>query len=345
MNTDADDRRTIKRGLSLITDTSPPPPELHQLTAIELAAPRRQRSRAWAFAAAAVATFAAIGAFALFGGDNGQQLTSGGTSEFARVLIDDQAWSITRHDESRGTKVDGLPYHRAETAFVHSDGTAVELHRSAGSQKDLDALVANRSASGLRLADDSAMGSTVVIVLYSGSGNEHTAMWKTDGVVYEIRATIDENRLRGLLPSITTVSEERFLEALPESVPVDRESAVKAMLADIPTPDGFNESTLYGGDIKDRYQLGAEVTGTVACLWIEQWVDAKATGDSEQATEAIDAMATSHNWAILHEMTDEGAWPQVLWEYADAIAGDGTVIGGRVLTVEESVNNALGCVR
>jgi hypothetical protein len=46
---------------------------------------------------------------------------------------------------------------------------------------------------------------------------------------------------------------------------------------------------------------------------------------------------------VLHAMQHEGDYPKVLWEYADAVAGDGTVVGGKVLTVEQSYAEALGC--
>jgi hypothetical protein len=59
--------------------------------------------------------------------------------------------------------------------------------------------------------------------------------------------------------------------------------------------------------------------------------------------EAVDALQSSKNWAILHEMDAEGDNPEVVWKYADGIAGDGTVVGGRVLTVEEAYQKALGC--
>lgn len=54
-------------------------------------------------------------------------------------------------------------------------------------------------------------------------------------------------------------------------------------------------------------------------------------------------MGASREWGILIEMSTEGEYPEVVWEYADAIAGDGTIVGGRVLTVEESYQAALGC--
>ncbi len=89
--------------------------------------------------------------------------------------------------------------------------------------------------------------------------------------------------------------------------------------------------------------MGARVVGAVTCSWLDQWIDAAASGDSERQAEAVDALLSSKSWSILLEMDVDGDYPEVVWEYADAIAGDGTVIGGRVLTVEESYGPALGC--
>jgi hypothetical protein len=95
--------------------------------------------------------------------------------------------------------------------------------------------------------------------------------------------------------------------------------------------------------VTDRYQLGAKVTGAVACAWIGQWVDATSKGNEGRAREAAEAMATSHQWAILLEMDDEGAWPEVLWELADAMPDDAKVSGGRPMTIAKSYTSSLGC--
>ena len=56
------------------------------------------------------------------------------------------------------------------------------------------------------------------------------------------------------------------------------------MLAGVPHPEGFDIVALQSGDgIRDRYQLGAQVAGAVACAWIEQWVDARRAGDHPPA--------------------------------------------------------------
>lgn len=37
-------------------------------------------------------------------------------------------------------------------------------------------------------------------------------------------------------------------------------------------------------------------------------------------TRANDALRSSHQWRVLHEMNDEGDWPEVFWETADTFA-------------------------
>ena len=77
--------------------------------------------------------------------------------------------------------------------------------------------------------------------------------------------------------------------------------------------------------------------------WIERWIDARQSGDDAAAAEAADAMQGSRRWAILREMNAAGDYPEVLWEFADAMNGDGTVMGGRPLDVEGNYKEGLGC--
>jgi hypothetical protein len=150
-----------------------------------------------------------------------------------------------------------------------------------------------------------------------------------------------------LLASLVVEPPEVWAASLPADaiLPSQRAATVDAMLADVPTPTGFDAGPLRSqpAAVHDRYQVGAHVTGAVACAWIESWVAASAAGDTAAVQAAVDAMATSHDWDVLVGMTDDGDWAEVLWEYADALPTDGPVSGGRPLTVTESYANALGC--
>lgn len=94
--------------------------------------------------------------------------------------------------------------------------------------------------------------------------------------------------------------------------------------------------------MRDRYQLAATVTGTVAFAWLDVWRAARDAGDDTGVEESVDAMATSHDWAILQEVAPEGGWSDEVWIYADAMPTDDPLMSGTP-TVSESYRQALGC--
>jgi hypothetical protein len=76
----------------------------------------------------------------------------------------------------------------------------------------------------------------------------------------------------------------------------------------------------------------------VACGWIEQWQRARAAGDAAAAQRAVAALSTSHDWKVLRDMDAEGDYPEVLWQYADALA-----VPGAGESAVEGYRGALGC--
>ena len=92
------------------------------------------------------------------------------------------------------------------------------------------------------------------------------------------------------------------------------------------------------GQVSDRYQLGAKVTGAASCAWVQQWVH----GNAAQRRQAQEAMATSRHWAILREMQASGAYPDVVWEVADFMAGKATRLPHGA-SLEQWAKPALGC--
>ncbi len=83
------------------------------------------------------------------------------------------------------------------------------------------------------------------------------------------------------------------------------------MLRGVTLPPGFNASAITGANLaSDRYQLGATVTGTVACTWFKRWAQARRTGNSAGVQQAVNAMATAKTWPILQQMSKSGAYPE-----------------------------------
>src|SRR3954453_17625267 len=97
----------------------------------------------------------------------------------------------------------------------------------------------------------------------------------------------------------------------------DLKDTVREMLAGIPVPDSFKLSLIPDeGLTTASYQVGAQVTATVSCLWFLQWAEARKSGDRSAELEAERAMATSKHWAILREMAADGAFPETIWQLA-----------------------------
>ncbi len=342
-----DERDKVRRGMARIVDQAPPGPDFDALPTVQLKQlPRSAPPNRWlVFGVALIGSLVAVGAIVGLKGDGQVLIPADGSipppaaGEFPRLLIDDPAWVIVRYDEQRGLMEDGVgEYHFAETEFVSSVGSA-DLRMNSGGPDSLASLIADREDAGPRLDDASALGQPVAVVRY-GAADDYAAMWLLDGVVYEVRAQVDEDSLRGLLDTLEFVHPETWKAALPDSAITDRETAVREMLTGLPLPDGFDIERLFDGDVQDRYQLGARVAGTVACSWFEQWNTATQSGDDNGRSDALDALQTSREWPVLLQMDVSGDYPEVLWDYVDAAADEGT-IEGRPLN--QHLDNGLGC--
>lgn len=155
-----------------------------------------------------------------------------------------------------------------------------------------------------------------------GPGNRRmVAFWQEDGYVLQMAAAVpSQAAFEERLGWLTKVDTQAWLDAMPAKIvkAADREATVREMLQGIPLPDTFKPSLIRDeGLTTARYQVGAQVTATVSCLWFLQWADARKNEDRSAELEAERAMATSSDWAILHEMATDGAFPETIWQLAD----------------------------
>jgi len=362
MTYDDREREQLRRGLAVLVEETPVAPELATLRAT----PRRESPLRWTatrvFITAAAAVMVTVGGVALLqtqgsstGPAVGEKLPSTSsvavptpsesvpaiaTGELPYVVSTSPGWTITFVAGSGRDQIDGSGEHQYLTIVFGNGSSEAELDVEIGS--DVEGLIADREAGRTRLEEATLWGRSAV-VLRRGSDLDHFAIWAIDDVVFELRAALDEPTFRSLLASLTVVDREEWIASVPATVVTDRPAAVTEYLADIPLPAGFDATSLQSGPEVDRYFVGADVVAAVTCAWIEQWIAAKADQDQAGIDQAVDAMATAREWDILNEMATEGDFSVVVFEYADAIAGDGTVTGGRVLTVEESYRQAFGC--
>jgi hypothetical protein len=308
--------------------------------------PSRRIRVAGAIAVAACAALVLAG-ISLPGADRGAQPAFAAeavrvANAVPRLLIAGSGWTVQRADQfSVGV---------GEMTFADGD-----RHFDLSWNAERDGARADRYANDPSLrpsATTEVAGHHASVYRYAGTADDFAAVWRQDGYVLEFRGAPDAARARTLpeferlLHALRPASVRDWLSAMPASVvlPVDQDEAVRRMLADIPVPAGFDAGKLASnGAVRDRYQLGARVAGAAACAWVGRWAQARGSGDEAGAARAVAAMRTSRDWAILREMEPLGRFSQEVWTYADAIAGSGTVVGGKVLTVEESYADALGC--
>jgi hypothetical protein len=204
----------------------------------------------------------------------------------------------------------------------------------------------DRAASAARATTAPVLGTTAHVYQYTFGTPGHrdiTALFRYDGRVLEFRAgAADLDAFKVLLATLKRVNTDTWLSAMPASVvkTSDREVTINQMLQGVVAPPGFDPKDIKGADLtKDRYQLGAAVTGTVACQWFKRWSDAREANDRVKEREAIEAMATAKGWPILTEMGKEGGYPDVMFEYTAAMPSGEWY--GRPLTGD--VNSGLGC--
>ena len=205
----------------------------------------------------------------------------------------------------------------------------------------------DRAASAKVRTTAPVLGTTARVYQYDGGRPGHqdvTALWRYDGRVLEFRAGVaDIAAFKVLLAAARSGSTStRGCWRCPTASSrraTARRSSPRCCAASRCRPASIPR-TIKGEKLtKDRYQLGAAVSGTVACTWFKRWSDGRASGDEAKVREAIAAMRTAKDWPILAEMTKEGDYPEVLLAFAKAMpSGDWY---GRPL--EGDVDSGLGC--
>ena len=146
---------------------------------------------------------------------------------------------------------------------------------------------------------------------------------------------------------ITVVDEATWQTNLPDGIvgSDDQQAVIDQLLTGVTVPAGFDRTSLESIGTSDRYQFIAQLSGAVACAWLDQWFTGQETGDAALQTQAADALATSRDWPMLLEIDDQGGWSSAVWERADAVnGGEGVMTGnGPVPPSREEAVGALGC--
>ncbi|ADB31935.1 hypothetical protein Kfla_2870 [Kribbella flavida DSM 17836] len=290
--------------LEAILNTDAPAPRLKPAT-------RRRPFIAIAAAAAAAVIAAASGVFlpennpAAPVSAYGAELRAA-TDATPRLLIDDPAWTIA--DIPQFTAKEGEIKFRSGRQMFQVNWRAKEGYGVRGE-------VGPRGTITL-------LGQTGPLYS-SGMSTDFEAYLPPKGDYYlTIRADLgSEAKFRSVAAKLKTVDTDTWLDAMPAAIvkQSDAPRVVDEMLADVPTPKGFDRAPLLKVLVLERYQFGAMVINAVTCTWHEQWLAAKKTGDKAKEKEVVTALAGSRSWKVLQEMARRGRYSDGIWDLGDGL--------------------------
>jgi hypothetical protein len=202
-------------------------------------------------------------------------------------------------------------------------------------QEDLATAIADRRAylhgHGKHFVRLPVLGTTAfvdtraeIFLNQGGPGDrEMIALWSEGGDLLELQASVpDQAAFEERLDWLTRVDAQTWLEAMPAAVvkAADFTDTVREMVTDIPVPKTFAISRVPDeGLTTNREGVGSKVAGTVSCLWLRQWGEARRTGDEAARAEAERAMATSRHWKILTDVESTNGYSPLVWEIANAM--------------------------
>ncbi|MFC7361077.1 hypothetical protein [Nocardioides astragali] len=280
-------------------------------------------------AAAAVAALVGVPSWLLAGPEEAREAPASSPSAPATpgewVALEAEGWTVTYVAGALGER---------EVRYENGDA-ALDVHLRAASS--YDTYVEDRQLIDAPKIDPGTpvqlLGSEARLWPYSAT--DHTTIGAVAGKVFpEIRGSgMDRASYVELLGRLAWTDEATFEARLPEEFVADDEqdAVVAEMMAGMATPSGFEVPAF---EEKDRYQLGAKVSGAVACAWLDIFAEARSDGDREAARGAAGALADSRRWPVLQEMKAEGDYPEVIWQFADEVGA------GRV---PEGYQDGLGC--
>lgn len=340
---DAVGRLPIASGRAELLEEIMSTPVTDRPTAPASTAPRRRTT--WLVPIAAAAAVAAVATGPLWwpAGDGTSPAPAGPAAPAApadpspgpatyRAVLDQPGWTVTHAYEGAEGEGGEVSYERGRALL--------EVHWRSGDT--YEAYVEDRRHS----VDPPADGAPLPVLgltaqRWSYSDDDHTVIRPVeDGFLLEVRGSgMPLDAFEDLLDELRLVDEQGFEEALPDTFVTagERAAVVEDMLDGIAEASGQERRPGEEGitsDQVDRYQLGADVAGQVACAWLEELRAARRLGETERVQTAVDVLASSRRWPVLLEMDARGDYPEAVWGYADTAARG---------EVPEGFRGGLGC--
>jgi hypothetical protein len=265
------------------------------------------------------------------------------TGASPQVLLQLPGWRVARADEE-STMSGELDFARVGKGGIPlptqaSDPTLIWYPAS-----EENGYLQDRGSEASIKTTATLLGATAQLFQYKPSLEPHptfTAIWVMGprALMYEARAR-DMHAFEVQIGHLHVVSDATWITAMPKNTvtPAQRATTIRTMLRGVVLPPGFNVRQIPGATlVRNRYELGTAVTGTVTCEWFARWGRARQSGDRAEVNRAVSAMARSKHWPILRQMGTQGGWTEILERFVAAMPG------GHTARLLAEVNTGLGC--
>lgn len=239
-----------------------------------------------------------------------EKLSTGG---LPLLLVDDTGWKVVHNS--------GFDRDTGEIAMTDGD-RVLDLHWWPGGK--FESLLDDRRSGAAAYWEIVVAGRDAVAIKRPNGTFE--AIWREGDLSIVLRGGFANSAsFEAVLRNVQEVDADTWLAAFAYDpvTPRERPDTVAEMLADIPTPTGFDAGDVTTDSASDRDQLGVDVTRSVLCEWTTRWIAATETGDLAAADEAIAAIASAYDWDILVDMAESSDYPDHVWHIVDNITDDG----------------------
>lgn len=168
-----------------------------------------------------------------------------------------------------------------------------------------------------RIGESTLLGQDAMTWAYTDT--DHATMRTPEGEVFvEVRADgMALAEYQALLDTLVQTDAVGFETAFEDQLVTtdERAATIDQMLRGVPLPEGFTPDDVHLTLPASTYHATADIAGSVACAWADQYFD----GDAAQKREALAELDGSTQWQMLRDIDDEGDYPEAIWEISDQL--------------------------
>lgn len=277
--------------------------------------------------------------------------------EAPRLLVGAEGWKVLRAEEFAGSQGEMFFDNGPDCLDAGAPEGCYWASLNWYPAETFDAYRADRTRGASRAWEITITGETATVFRHEYPAPELTAgidaglrenpltfyaLWVDGDHWLEFRSDVfpTAEEFTAVAESLYAVDVDTWLSAMPPSVvkPDERGDEIDRLLTDVPVPSNLDPAELEGERVGNA--LDYEVSTAVVCGWIQQWIDARGSGDRAAQREAVEALAGAREWRVFR---DGGMALEYVEDVADAMAEGEPVVDDSPLRVGVGYQRHIGC--